>query len=328
MKIVILDGCALNMGVSDPWSRFSEFGEWVMYEKTPEEKLEERAKEADILIINKAPLSGALLKKLPRLKLIAVTAAGTNVVDVKTAGAMGVPVCNTPAYGTDAVAQHVFALLLELCRHTALHSESVRTGEWRRRKEFCYWLTPQIELTGKTLGIFGFGDLGHRVGEIGHAFKMKVIACAHRPMPKPGYEPFEFVSKEELFRRSNVLSLHCPLTTETKGLVCAETLALMKPDSIIINTSRGSVVSGRDVAVALKQGRLAGFAADVLEEEPPMDDEPLFSAPNTLFTPHIAWATSGAMSKIVDITEENIRSFLAGRLQNVVNATLLKVKTQ
>lgn len=324
MKIVILDGYALNKGVADSWSRFSEFGEWVMYEETPEDKLEERAKDADIIVINKALIGAALLEKLPKLKLIAVTAAGTNVVDVKAAGERGIAVCNTPAYGTDAVAQHVFALLLELCRHTALHNESVRRGDWRRCKDFCYWLTPQIELTGKTLGIFGFGDLGRRVGEIGHAFRMRVIACAHRPTPKPGYEPFEFVSREELFRRSDVLSLHCPLTAETKGLVCAETLSLMKPGSIIVNTSRGPVVSGRDVAAALKQGRLAGFAADVLEEEPPMDDDPLFSAPNTLFTPHIAWATSGAMSNIVDITVENIRCFLAGKPQNVVNAALLK----
>ncbi|WP_298067735.1 D-2-hydroxyacid dehydrogenase [uncultured Mailhella sp.] len=324
MKIVILDGCALNMGVADPWSRLGEFGEWVMYETTPQELLAERAQDADILVINKAPIDAGLLERLPRLKLIAVTAAGTNVVDLKAAGERGIPVCNTPAYGTDAVAQHVFALLLELCRHTALHTESVRRGDWRRRQEFCYWLTPQIELTGKTLGIFGFGDLGRRVAEIGHAFRMKVIACAHRPMPKPGYEPFEFVSREELFRCSDVLSLHCPLTAETRGLVCAETLALMKNGSLLINTSRGPVVSDKDVADALNSGHLAGFAADVLEEEPPQDDDPLLTAPNVLLTPHIAWATSGAMSNIAEITAENIRRFLAGNPQNVVNAALLK----
>ena len=324
MKIVILDGASLNGGVADPWPPLGEFGEWVMYESTPEDKVVERAKDADILLINKVTMDAALMDALPSLKLIAVTAAGTNVVDLKAAGERGIPVCNTPAYGTDAVAQHVFALIFELCRHVALHSDSVRSGEWGRRKDFCYWLTPQIELTGKTLGIFGFGNLGQRVAEIGHAFRMNVIACAHRPMPEPGYKPFEFVSREELFRRSDVLSLHCPLTPETQGLVCADTLALMKPGSLVINTARGPVVSGKDMADALARGHIAGFAADVLEQEPPRDDDPLLAAPHAIITPHIAWATSGAMTNILTITFENIRRFLAGNPQNVVNASFLK----
>lgn len=277
-----------------------------------------------MLVINKIVMDAALMDALPDLRCIAVTAAGTNVVDSRAAGERGIVVCNTPAYGTDAVAQHVFALLLELCRRTSLHDASVRRGDWGRCGDFCYSLTPQVELTGKTFGVFGFGNLGRRVAEIAHAFGMKVAVCAHRPVPAPGYEPFEFVSKEELFRRADVLSLHCPLTEETRGLVCRENLDLMKPGAIIINTARGPVVRGRDVAEALREGRLGAFAADVLEQEPPSMDDPLLSAPNSLITPHLAWMTDGARRNIVSITLENIRCYKEGRPQNVVNREWLR----
>jgi glycerate dehydrogenase len=276
-----------------------------------------------VLVTNKGVIGEAELAQLPDVKLIAVTAAGTNVVDHEAAGKRGIPVCNTPAYGTDAVAQHVFALILELCRRTSLHHASVLDGEWNRRGDFCYWLTPQMELTGKTLGVFGFGNLGRRVAELAHAFRMNVVACAHRETEKPDWEPFEFVSREELFRRSDVISLHCPLTKETRGLVCAETLAMMKPGALLINTARGPVVNSRDAAEALHSGRLGGFGTDVLEQEPPAADEALFSAPNVIITPHIAWATDGARGNIVNITLENIRAFLRGAPQNVVNRSFL-----
>lgn len=324
MKIVVLDGYSLELGNGSPWEPLSEFAQWECYDRTPAELVVERSAGADVLVTNKVVIGEAELSQLPDVKLIAVTAAGTNVVDHAAAGKRGIPVCNTPAYGTDAVAQHVFALILELCRRTSLHSDSVRDGEWARRGDFCYWLTPQMELTGKTLGVFGFGNLGRRVAEIGHAFRMNVIACAHRPTEKPGYEPFEFVSKEELFRRADVISLHCPLTDETRGLVCAETLALMKPGGLLINTSRGPVVNSHDTAEALKKGHLAGLGVDVLEQEPPTAAEPLLSAPNTIITPHIAWATDGARGNIVKITLANIRAFLAGKPQNVVNTAFLK----
>ena len=217
-----------------------------------------------------------------------------------------------------------YARALELCRRTRLHDASVRRGDWGRCGDFCYSLTPQVELTGKTFGVFGFGNLGRRVAEIAHAFGMKVAVCAHRPVPAPGYEPFEFVSKEELFRRADVLSLHCPLTEETRGLVCRENLDLMKPGAIIINTARGPVVRGRDVAEALREGRLGAFAADVLEQEPPSMDDPLLSAPNSLITPHLAWMTDGARRNIVSITLENIRCYKEGRPQNVVNREWLR----
>ena len=324
MKTVILDGYSLEGVLDDTWASLREYGECIYYDRTLPEELLERAEGADILVTNKAVLDEAVIQALPDLKFIAVTAAGTNVVDSKAAGERGIPVCNTPAYGTDAVAQHVFALILELYRRTSLHSDSVHKGDWGRCGDFCYMLTPQMELTGKTLGIFGFGNLGQRVAEIGHAFRMNVIARAHREMPKPAYEPFEFVSKEELFRRADILSLHCPLTEETRHLVNQETLALMKPGSVIINTSRGPVVDSRAAAEALHSGRLGGMGADVLEQEPPADDDPLLHAPNAIITPHIAWGTDGARRNIVNITLENIRRFLKGDPQNVVNRAYLK----
>lgn len=323
MKITVLDGRTLQTGMEFPWPVDGP-DEWTCYESSTPEEVRERAAGAEVLVINKVVMDAALMDALPDLRCIAVTAAGTNVVDGRAAGERGIVVCNTPAYGTDAVAQHVFALLLELCRRTSLHDESVRRGDWGRCGDFCYSLTPQVELTGKTFGVFGFGNLGRRVAEIAHAFGMNVLACAHRPVPAPGYEPFSFVSKEELFRRADVLSLHCPLTEETRGLVCRETLSLMKPGSILINTARGPVVRGKDVAEALRGGRLGGFAADVLEQEPPSMDDPLLSAPHTLITPHLAWMTDGARRNIVSITLENIRRYKEGDPQNVVNREWLR----
>lgn len=323
MKITVLDGRTLQTGMAFPWPVDGP-DEWTCYESSTSEEVRERAAGAEVLVINKVVMDAALMDALPDLRCIAVTAAGTNVVDGRAAAERGIVVCNTPAYGTDAVAQHVFALLLELCRRTSLHDESVRRGDWGRCGDFCYSLTPQVELTGKTFGVFGFGNLGRRVAEIAHAFGMNVIACAHRPVPAPGYEPFAFVSKEELFRRADVISLHCPLTEETRGLVCRETLSLMKPGSIIINTARGPVVRGEDVAEALRGGRLGGFAADVLEQEPPSMDDPLLSAPHTLITPHLAWMTDGARRNIVSITLENIRRYKEGNPQNVVNREWLR----
>ncbi len=319
MRAAILDDKSLQIGGKSPWGPLSTLCEWTAYDGTPKELVVERSKGADILIVNKVEITSSVMEQLPGLKCIAVAATGTNVVDLAAAKKRGIPVCNTPAYGTDAVAQHVFALLLELCRHTALHDASIRRGDWAACGEFCYWLTPQVELTGKTLGIFGYGNLGRRVAEIAHAFRMDVIACTHSPKPLPDFRPFSFVSKEELFARSDIITLHSPLTAETKGLVCAETLSLMKPGSVIINTSRGGAVNSADVAEALRSGRLSAFAADVLEHEPPSADDPLLTAPNVLLTPHLAWATDNARQNIIDITIENIRKFMEGSPQNVVN---------
>ncbi len=328
MKIVVLDGYTLRAGLESPWPASDAADEWICYDRTPAEEVAGRAAGAEILVVNKVVMDAALMDALPDLRCIAVTAAGTNVIDGRAAGERGIAVCNTPAYGTDAVAQHVFALLLELCRHAALHDASVRRGDWGTCGDFCYALTPQVELTGKTFGVFGYGNLGRRVAELAHAFGMNVLACAHRPVPAPAYEPFAFVSAEELFRRSDVISLHCPLTEETRALVRRETLDMMKPGAMLVNTSRGPVVNGRDVAEALHEGRLGGFAADVLEQEPPAADDPLLSAPRSIITPHIAWMTDGARRNIVSITLENIRRFREGRPQNVVNLAWLKPRLQ
>ncbi len=319
MRVVILDDKSLQTGGESPWEQLSAVCEWKAYDGTPRELVIERSLDADILVVNKVVITEAILDRLPRLKCIAVSATGTNVVDSAAARKRGIPVCNTPAYGTDAVAQHVFALLLELCRRTSLHDASIRRGDWAKCGDFCYWLTPQIELTGRTFGVFGYGNLGRRVAEIAHAFRMNVIACSHSPKPLPGFSPFAFVSKEELFRQSDIITLHCPLTDETRGLVCKETLSLVKPGCILINTSRGGAVNGADTAEALKSGRLAAFAADVLEHEPPSPDDPLLAAPNTLFTPHLAWTTDNARRNIVSITIDNIRKFMEGTPQNAVN---------
>ena len=323
MKIVVLDGFTLQEGMEPLWPVARSADEWIYHERSSAEQVMERAADADILVINKVIIDAALMDRLPLLKCIAVTAAGTNVVDLEAAGKRGIVVCNTPDYGTDSVAQHVFALILELCRHTALHDESVRRGDWARCRDFCYSLTPQIELTGKTLGILGFGHIGRRVAEIGHAFGMNILACSHHTESAPDYAPFSFASREELFRQSDIISLHCPLTEETRGLISRKALAMMKPAVLIINTSRGPVVCGKDVAEALHAKRIGGFAADVLEHEPALPGDPLLTAPYSLITPHIAWMSDGARRKIADITLANIRAFQEGHPQNVVNRSWL-----
>ena len=319
MKIVILDGKSLEMDGASPWGELEGLGECTVYSETAPEKTIERSAGADILVVNKVVLSRATLEALPGLKCIAVTAAGTNVVDSAAAAERGIPVCNTPAYGTDAVAQHVFALLLELCRRTGMHDVSVKNGEWDASRGFSYWLAPQIDLAGKTMGIFRYGNLGKKVAEIAHAFGMKVVACSHRPQPEPGFGPFAFVSAEELFRESDVISLNCSLNDETHYLVRRENIALMKPGVLVINTCRGAVVNSADAAAALREGALGGLGTDVLESEPPAPDDPLLTAPNTVITPHLAWATDSARRRIVEMTVANIRSFMAGSPTNVVN---------
>jgi glycerate dehydrogenase len=280
----------------------------------------ERAQGAQTLITNKTPLRAETLAALPDLRCICVLATGYDVIDVAAAKAGNIPVCNTPAYGVDSVAQHVFALLLELCRGVARHDASVRDGEWGRRREYCYWLSPQVELTGKTMGIVGFGNNGRRVGELAHAFGMEVLA--YEPGPRaaaPAYAPFAFVGLEELFARSHVISLHCPLTDATRAMVNATRLASMRKGAMIINTARGPLLDEAAVAAALHSGQLGGLGADVLTEEPPQADNPLLKSPNSYITPHIAWASLRARHNIISITEGNVRAFVEGRPQNVVN---------
>jgi glycerate dehydrogenase len=315
MKIVVLDGYTINPGDLS-WDELQSLGPCTVYDRTPPAELAHRAAEAEILLTNKTELTGGNLQNLPRLKYIGVLATGTNIVDLAAARAQGILVTNVPAYGTKSVAQMTFALLLELAHQTGHHARTVREGRWTHNIDWCYWDLPLIELDGLTLGIVGFGRIGRTVAELGAAFGMKVLAFNHTSKAAP---PFvRFVEVEALFRESDVVSLHCPLTPQTAELVNAQRLALMKPTAFLLNTSRGLLVNEQALADALNSGRIAGAAMDVLSKEPPAGDNPLLTAKNCLITPHLAWATRAARSRLMKIAVENVRAFLQGRHQNVV----------
>jgi glycerate dehydrogenase len=316
MKIVVLDGYTLNPG-DNPWDEVAKLGEFVCHDRTPAELIVERAKDADIILTNKTPLSADTLAKLPKLKFVSVLATGYNVVDVKAARARGVAVANVPIYGTDAVAEYVFALLLNFHRQPQLHSDLVKKGEWAK-SEWCFWRTPLTELAGLTIGIVGFGRIGRRVGEIAAAFKLKVLANDVSRANPPTY-PFAWREVPELFAESDVVTLHCNLTPENSGLVNRALLERMKPTAYLINTSRGPLVKDADLAAALQQGKLAGAALDVISTEPIPPDNPLLQAPNVTITPHVAWAALAARRRLMHITAENVAAFLAGKPVNVVN---------
>ena len=322
MNIVVLDGYTLNPG-DVPWAPLEALGTLTVHERTKPEDVVTRAKDADIVFVNKCPVSREAIQQLPRLKAIGVLATGYDIVDVKAAGERGIPVFNAAAYGVDSVAQHALALLLELCRHTALHDASVRRGEWANSADWCYWHTPQIELAGLTMGLIGFGNNGRRVGELAHAFGMRVIAYTEPASNPPDWQPFAFVDLDTLFKEADVISLHCPLTDQTRHIINAANIARMKPGVMIINTARGPLLNEEDVAQALKAGKLGGLGTDVLTVEPPQADSPLLGAPNTLITPHIAWASRKARENIMQIAADNVRAFLAGKAQSVVNTQWL-----
>lgn len=318
MNIVILDGHALNPG-DNSWAALENLGTLTIYPRTNPTDIIERAKDADIIVTNKAPVTAATIAALPRLRLIAVTATGYNVIDLAAAAARNIPVCNVVGYGVNAVAQHVMALLLELCRRTSLHDASIRAGDWAKSPDWCYWKSPQVELTGKVLGIIGFGNIGQRVGELGHAFGMEVITLSRKGITAPTYTPFAFVDEDTLFSHADVISLHCPLTTANTHMINAARLATMKHGAILLNTARGPLLDEQAVAEALHKGTLGGFGADVLSQEPPAIDNPLISAPNVLLTPHISWATLNARKNITRLTADNIRAWQQGTPINVVN---------
>jgi glycerate dehydrogenase len=319
LKIVVLDGYTLNPGDLD-WNGIEAFGDTKVYEHTPEDLIVERAKGAEIVFTNKTPLTAETMDKLEGLRYIGVLATGYNVVDVKGASDRGVVVTNIPTYGTHSVAQMVFAHILELCRHVQIHSDAVRNGEWSNCRDFCFWKTPQVELYGKTIGIVGFGNIGRQVGEIADAMGMRVIAYDKIENNPPDFEGFRWVSLEELFKESDVISLHCPLFPETKGLINKDTLSLMKKTAFLINTSRGGLVVDQDLADALNNGRIAGAGLDVVSIEPPAEDNPLLKAKNCLITPHIAWATKEARQRLMNIAVNNLKCFLEGNPVNVVRA--------
>lgn len=314
MKIVIMDGHALNPG-DVSWDCFRQFGSLSYYDRTETEaEAIERIGDAQIILLNKVPITDAVLAACPNLKLICVLATGYNVVDYVAAAKRNIAVCNVPGYSTASVAQFTFALLLELCHRVGLHDQSVHQGDWTNCPDFCYWKTPQMELTGKTLGIIGYGAIGKAVGEIGKAFGMNVLAYSRTQYPGNSY-----VSLNELLTKSDVISLHCPLFPETREMINADTLSKMKDGAILINTARGALLDEQAVADALKCGKLRGAAMDVVIEEPIPAESPLLHAPNCIITPHMAWAPKEARQRILDITVENIQGFLSGNPKNVVN---------
>jgi glycerate dehydrogenase len=315
-QIVVLDGFTLNPGDLD-WSGLRALGEFTVYDRTPPQEVVSRASGAEIVLTNKTVLDAAIIGALPQLRYIGVLATGYNVVDTAAATARGIPVTNTPGYGTPAVAQHAFALLLELCHRVGHHAATAREGRWSDSMDFCYWDSPLTELAGLTLGIVGYGAIGRAVGRIGRAFGMNIIA--HTEPPCASEDGVEFMSLDEVFRRADVVTLHCPLTEATRNLVNAHRLALMKPTAFLINTSRGPLVAEQDLADALNASRIAGAGLDVLAVEPPSRANPLLAAKNCFVTPHIAWATRAARQRLMDIAVANVRAFLAGRPQNVVN---------
>ena len=314
-NIVVLDGHTLNPGDLD-WRGVEALGALTVHARSSVAEIIARAADADILLTNKTPVTAEAIAALPKLRFIGVLATGYNVVDIAAASARGIPVCNVPGYGTASVAQHVFALLLELTQQTGHHAQTVRDGRWSASPDFCYWDFPLVELAGRTLGIVGYGSIGAAVARIGLAFGMKVIASVRRPRSADGVE---FVSTEEIFRRADVLTLHCPLTEETRGLVNATRIATMKPTVFLINTGRGPLIVEQDLADALNAGRIAGAGLDVLSTEPPPPGNPLFAAKHCIITPHIAWATRASRARLMAVVVENLRAFLDGKPQNVVN---------
>jgi glycerate dehydrogenase len=317
MRIVVLDGYTLNPG-DNPWDELQQLGELVVHDRTPPELVVERASRADILLTNKTPLPATVLAQLPRLRFISVLATGYDVVDVAAARARGVPVANVPEYGTDSVAQHVFALLFALCHRVAEHNAAVHSGEWSRSEDFCFWQQPPLELRGLTMGIVGLGRIGRRVAMLARAFGMKVVGATsgRRAVPIRGVRQ---CSVPEVFDRADVVSLHCPLTVETSQMVNAALLERMKLTAFLINTARGGLIDEGALAHALDAGILAGAALDVVSQEPIAPNHPLLHARNCIITPHLAWASLAARRRLMRATVNNVRAFLQGSPVHIVN---------
>jgi glycerate dehydrogenase len=316
VAIVVLDSFCLNPGDLS-WEPLEKLGECTIHERTPASQLRERVHDAEIVLTNKAPLSRDVLAGHPRLKYVGVTATGYNIVDVVAARELGIAVTNVPSYGTASVAQMVFAHILNLTQRVGDHAEAVRQGRWASSPDWCFWDFPLLELDGMTLGIIGYGRIGQAVAKLARAFGMQVLA--HNRSPIEDAEGVRAVDLDMIFRESDILSLHCPLTDETKRLVNRQRLAAMKPTALLINTSRGPLVDERALADALNAGQMAGAGLDVLDDEPPAADNPLYSAKNCYITPHIAWATRASRQRLLDAAVENVAAYLRGTPQNVVN---------
>lgn len=343
MKIVVLDGYAENPGDLS-WGDFEKMGELTVYDRTPNEDAEEvlrRIGDAEIVLTNKTLLTGEILNRVPKLRYIGVLATGYNVVDIEAAAGKGIPVTNIPSYGTAAVAQHVMAMLLEICNQVGHHSRAVHEGRWNKAKDFCFWDYPLMELAGKTMGIVGYGRIGQETAKLASAFGMNVLACR-----RPGHEEHKekaekdtrehgknkdnsqihIATLEEILTQSDVISLHCPLFPETENLICKETIAKMKDGVIILNTARGPLVNEKDLAEALKNGKIYAAGVDVVSKEPMEEVNPLLQADNCLITPHIAWASRESRQRLMDMAVENLKAFLDGAPIHVVNESSLQRK--
>ena len=316
MRIVVLDGYTLNPGDLS-WAGLEQYGTVEVYDRTAPGEVIDRIGDEEIVFTNKTPITQKILEACPSVRFIGVLATGYNVVDTKAAKDKGIPVCNIPTYGTDAVAQYAFALILELCHHVGEHNRSVKQGDWAACPDFCYSNYPLIELAGKTLGIIGYGRIGRRTAQIARAFGMKVVAFDE--YPGENNEEVALVSLDELFGCSDVISLHCPLFPSTEGMICKENLNKMKDGVLLINTSRGPLVKEEDLAQALHSGKVAGAAVDVVSTEPISPDNVLLREENCLITPHIAWAPKESRQRLMDIAVRNLGAFLDGDPENVVN---------
>lgn len=318
MNIVVLDGYTLNPG-DISWEGIEKLGDITIYDRTPVDKVIERSAGAEVIFTNKTPVSEEAINELTSLKFIGVLATGYNIVNTEAAKAKGVIVSNVPGYGTNSVVQMTIALLLELCLRVQRHSDAVMEGKWARSSDWCFWDYPLVELSGKTMGIIGFGRIGRQVGDVATAFGMNIVGNSRHWTDQSQRKNFRWAEVPELLAQSDVVSIHCPLFPETKGLINKESLMTMKKTAFLLNTSRGPIVVDEDLAEALNSEVIAGAGIDVLSVEPPSADNPLFKAKNCIITPHIAWATKEARIRLMDITVSNLSAFINGNPVNVVN---------
>jgi glycerate dehydrogenase len=319
MEIVVLDGYTLNPGDLS-WAELEKLGQVKVFDRTPMDKVIEAIGEAEIVYTNKTVITKETLEACPKIKFIGVLATGYNIVDIKAARERKVLVCNIPTYGTEAVSQFAIALLLELCHHVGAHSAAVKAGEWTNNLDWCFWNYPLVELSGKTMGIIGFGRIGQETAKIAQALGMKVLAVDNHPLKKLETDTCKYVELEELLAKSDVITLHCPLFPETAGIINKAAIAKMKTGVMIINDSRGQLIVEEDLRDALNSGKVAGAACDVVSTEPIQADNPLLSAKNMIITPHIAWAPKESRQRLMDIALGNLKAFLSGKPVNVVNS--------
>ncbi|NLZ93522.1 MAG: D-2-hydroxyacid dehydrogenase [Firmicutes bacterium] len=324
MKIIVLDGYTLNPGDLD-WRPLESLGETQIYDRTAHDtdSIVERVGTAAAVLTNKTPLTQEALLKMPNLKYIGVLATGYNVVDIEAATTLGITVTNVPTYGTAAVAQMAIALLLELCHHVGEHSRAVKEGEWSKSLDWCFWKYPLVELAGKKMGIIGLGRIGKATARIAQALGMQVLAYDTSPDPTIVSDTLQYVALDELFAKSDVVVLHCALTENSQGIINETNIAKMKDGVFIINNSRGQLIVEEDLAVALKSGKVAGAAVDVVSTEPIKPDNPLLAAPNCIITPHLSWAPLEARKRLMDVAINNLQAYLAGNPINVVNQEVL-----